>query len=336
MRFFQKKAAVLSALGLCFLISCKSSEPEDTSHVPENAPTAGIPASLLTFNADSAYAFVERQVGFGPRVPGSKSQRDCAAWLEGMLRRDCDTVVVQSVSVKAGDGKMLPCINLVGSFHRAAQRRYLLLAHWDSRPWADMDTRDKDKPIDGADDGASGVGVLLELARQLKQTPLPADVGVDILLVDVEDYGKTEWGDDSYGLGTQYWARHPHVAGYRAEGGILLDMVGARGARFPMEQTSRMYAQSLQEKVWQTANAAGFSSYFSYEMSAGGVTDDHTFVNEIAKIPTIDIIHLTRATPSGFPAHWHTHKDAMPVIDRSTLGAVGNTVLAFLRQLQPV
>lgn len=336
MYFLHKTKYVLPALGLCFLFSCKSSPTDDAPVSPDAAPgAAGVPQSLLTFNADSAYENVARQVGFGPRVPGSQSQRDCAAWLETTLRRHCDTVVVQSVSVKAGDGKMLPCINLVGSFNPNAPQRYLLLAHWDTRPWADMDTKDKDKPIDGADDGGSGVGVLLEIARQLAQTPLPASVGVDILLVDVEDYGKTEWGDDSYGLGTQYWARTPHVPGYRAAGGILLDMVGAQGARFPMEQTSRMYAQALQEKIWQTANTAGFSSYFSYELSTGGVTDDHTFVNEIAKIPTIDIIHLTRTTATGFPAHWHTHNDAMPVIDRGPLGAVGNTVLAFLRQLQP-
>lgn len=336
MSFLVKKNNLVPVLGLCFLFSCKSAPTDDTPATPESpAASAAVPQSLLTFSADSAYENIARQVSFGPRVPGTKGQRDCAAWLEASLRRHCDTVIVQSVSVKGGDGKMLPCINLVGSFNPAAQQRYLLLAHWDTRPWADMDTKEKDKPIDGADDGGSGVGVLLEIARQLKQTPLPANVGVDILLVDVEDYGKSEWGDDSYGLGTQYWARNPHVPGYRAEGGILLDMVGAQGARFPMEQTSRMYAQPLQDKIWQTANAAGYSSYFSYEMSAGGVTDDHTFVNEIAKIPTIDIIHLTRATPSGFPAHWHTHNDAMPVIDRGPLGAVGNTVLAFLRQLQP-
>ncbi len=336
MMFLRKKAALLSVLGLSVLFSCKSGDTDTgAGDAPAQIPAAGVPASLLTFNADSAYAYIEKQVSFGPRVPGTKGQRDCADWMEGMLRRNCDTVVVQSVSVKAGDGRSLPCINLIGSFNPSAQRRYLLLAHWDTRPWADMDTKDKDKPIDGADDGGSGVGVLLEIARQLRQTPLPADLGVDILLVDVEDYGKSEWGDDSYGLGTQYWAHNPHVPGYRAEGGILLDMVGGQGARFPMEQTSRMYAQPLLEKVWQTANAAGFSSYFSYELSAGGVTDDHTFVNEIARIPTIDIIHLTRATATGFPAHWHTHKDAMPIIDRGPLGAVGNTVLAFLRQLQP-
>lgn len=336
MILISKKALLLSAMSLCFLISCKSSETKEEVLAEAPAPKAEVSAAQLTFNADSAYAYVEKQVAFGPRVPGSKGQRDCAAWMEALLRRNCDTVVVQSASVKAGDGKMLPCINLIGSFNPTAQRRYLLLAHWDTRPWADMDTEGRDKPIDGADDGASGVGVLLEIARQLKETPLPANLGVDILLVDVEDYGKTEWGEDSYCLGTQYWANHPHVAGYRAEGGILLDMVGAQGARFPMEQVSRMYAQSLQEKVWQTAHAAGYGSYFTYELSAGGVTDDHTFVNEMAKIPTIDIIHLTRATPTGFPAHWHTHKDGMAVIDRGTLGAVGNTVLAFLRQLQPV
>ncbi len=323
----------LPLFGLCLFAGCKPANTEDVAHTQDTVTAApAIPASALSFNADTAYNYVARQVAFGPRTPGSKAQKDCAAWMEALLRQTCDTVVVQNVSVKGGDNKMLPCINLVGIFHPQAKRRYLLLAHWDSRLWADMDTKDKDKPIDAADDGGSGVGVLLEIARQLKASPLPADLGVDILLVDVEDYGKNEWGEDSYGLGTQYWAKNPHVAGYTAEGGILLDMVGEAGARFPMEQSSRMYAQALLEKLWQTANAAGFSSFFFYEESAGSVTDDHTFVNKIAGVPTIDIIHLTRATPSGFPPHWHTHGDNMSVIDRATLGAVGNTLLAFLRQ----
>jgi hypothetical protein len=322
-----KKRLSLGALSLLTLAACTSG----TETTPEPTP-APSPTALLTFNADTAYDYVAKQVAFGPRVPGSKAQQSCAAWLGQMLRQSCDTVYTQNVTVKGGDGKSLPCINLVGSFNPAAEQRYLLLAHWDSRPWADMDTQNQDKPIDAADDGGSGVAVLLELARQFRNSPLPSNIGVDLLLIDVEDYGKTEWGDNSYGLGTQYWAANKHVPGYTARGGILLDMVGAAGARFPMEQTSREAASDLQDKLWQTANQAGYSSYFPFE-AGGGVTDDHTFVNSIARIPTIDVIHLTRTTPTGFPAHWHTHKDAMPVIDRATLGAVGNTVLLFLRQL---
>jgi hypothetical protein len=313
------------------LQACNSSNEKSESAETSKTATAVEPATV-NFSADSAYRFVATQVGFGPRTPGSAAQKACAAWMEGMLRASCDTVYRQEAQVKGGDGKMLPCINLIGAINPQAQRRILLLAHWDSRPWADQDTKDMDKPIDAADDGGSGVAVLLEIARQLKATPLPQGLGVDILLTDVEDYGKSEWGDASYGLGTQYWARNPHVPGYKAEGGILLDMVGAAGARFPMEASSREYAYDLQQSIWQTANRAGYSSYFSFDVTPGAITDDHTFVNQIAHIPTVDIIHLTQNTETSFPAHWHTHADAMPVIDRATLEAVGKTLLQFLRE----
>lgn len=283
------------------------------------------------FNPDSAYAYIQSQVDFGPRVPGTKGQKDCAAWLRQKLNEFCDTVYIQDVTVKAGDGTKLPCINLVGSVNPGATRRILLLAHWDTRPWADQDVNNQDKPIDGADDGASGVGVLLEVARQIKAQPLPSDLGIDILFTDVEDYGKTEWGDDSYALGTQYWANAPHVPGYKAEFGILLDMVGSRNARFPLEGQSARYALRVQQMVWQAANTAGFSSYFPF-VRGNDITDDHVFVNEIMKIPTIDIINLTDNTLTSFGAHWHTHHDNMSVIDKNTLEAVGETVLQVIYQ----
>src|SRR5690606_7340961 len=175
-----------------------------------------------------------------------------------------------------------------------------------------------------------GVGVLLELARTLQQTPLVnPEIGIDIVLVDVEDYGKSEWGEDSYALGTQYWARNPHVSGYRAQSGILLDMVGAANARFPMEAYSRMYAANVLNEVWAAAGRAGYSSFFVYE-NGGGITDDHVPVNEILKIPTIDIIHLPAGSPTGFVPHWHTQHDNMENIDKRTLKAVGQTLLQYL------
>lgn len=323
---------LLIVAAMASLQACKDNadNSSDTNNADTTA-TVPAPADIPVFNADSAYAYTAAQVAFGPRVPGSKSQKQCADWMQARLRSFCDTVYRQDVNVKGGDGKQLPCINLVGSIHPQATRRILLLAHWDSRPWADQDTKDKDKPIDAADDGASGVAVLLELARTLKTSALPDSLGIDVLLVDVEDYGKSEWGDDSYGLGTQYWAHNPHIAGYKAEGGILLDMVGARNASFPMEESSREYARDLQTQVWQSASRAGYSSYFTFASSGGGVTDDHTFVNQIAHIPTIDIIHLSTPNQGGFfPAHWHTHNDNMSVIDKNTLKAVGQTLLQFL------
>lgn len=329
MNHFRRGALVV--LALAALASCKNQETENKEQASDT--TTQVKIAPPAFNADTAYAYVAAQAALGPRTPGSEAQRKCAAWMESKLRQFCDTVYRQEVTVTGGDKKKLPCINLIGSIHPKARRRILLLTHWDSRPWADEDTKDKDKPIIAADDAGSGVGVLLEVARTLKSKPLAADLGVDIFFTDVEDYGKTEWGDSSYCLGTQYWARHPHVPGYKAEYGILLDMVGGRGSRFPMEQTSSMYpgAGKVQQKVWQAADRAGYSAFFPY-LQGSGVTDDHKFVNELAGIPTIDIIALTSSPASPFVPHWHTHADNMSIIDKGTLQAVGQTLLQNLAE----
>lgn len=289
--------------------------------------------TLPAFNADTAFAFTERQVAFGPRIPGSEAQLQCAAWMQAQLQQYCDTVYSQQTTVTAGDhSTQLRCMNLIGVIRPEATNRILLLAHWDSRPWADRDRKGRQKPIDGADDGASGIAVLLELARVLKNNPLHKDVGIDLLFADVEDYGKEEWEDDSYALGTQYWCRNPHVPGYTAKAGILLDMVGAKNARFPKEGYSRKYAANLVEAVWSAAAKAGYASYFVAE-DEGYITDDHVPVNEIRNIPVIDIIHLPRNSATGFPEHWHTHRDNISVIDRNTLRAVGQSLLRYLYTL---
>lgn len=173
---------------------------------------------------------------------------------------------------------------------------------------------------------------MIELARQIKSQPLAKDLGIDILFTDVEDYGKSEWGDDSYALGTQYWARNPHIAGYKANFGILLDMVGARNAVFPLEGISTKYARDAQQLVWAAAGRAGYSSFFPYTEGAT-ITDDHVFVNEIIGIPTLDIINLNSTTGSAFAAHWHTHADDMSIIDKNTLKAVGETLLQVIYEI---
>lgn len=319
------RVAVLPLLLCCALLSCNNNSEEKKAPAKEEATKA--PAvQVPQFDADSAYAYVQQQVAMGPRTPGSAAQQKCAAWMEAELKKVCDTVYRQAVQVTGGDGKQLPCINLVGVIHPASPKRILFLTHWDSRPWADQDTHDTSKPIDAADDAGSGVGVLLEMARQLKTHGLPANEGVDILLEDVEDYGRSQWGEDSYCLGTQYWAKHPHVPGYKADFGILLDMVGARGAQFPMEGLSTQFAGDVQQKVWQAAANAGYSSYFPY-VAAADITDDHLAVNKIAGIKTIDMINLTPDQEHPFAAHWHTHADNMSIIDKGTLKAVGQTLL---------
>lgn len=281
-----------------------------------------------TFNADSAYAMVARQCDFGPRVPGTEAHEACGAWLANELRLRCDTVVEQRGTVTTFDGVTLHITNLVGTFNPEAQDRVLLLAHWDCRPWADNDADEARRrdPVMGANDAASGVGVLLELARVWQQER--PKVGIDILLVDAEDWGESGGDDDSWALGTQYWAAHPHVAGYTAQYGILLDMVGARGAKFRREQYSTYYAGDVQDRVWRAANSEGFSSTFLNE-PGGAVTDDHIAVNQRG-IPCIDIIDM-RATPTGFFDAWHTTHDTMDQIDRNTLRAVGKTLLHTIR-----
>lgn len=328
MNKISRHLAVITAFAgfTLFSVSCKN---QDTAKESENTEAMSKLTNKPDFNADSAYAFVQAQVDFGPRIPGTEAHRACAGWMEQKLKMFCDTVYRQEASVKAGNGTMLPCINLIGSVNPGASRRILLLAHWDTRPWADMDTQDQSKPILGADDGGSGVAVLLELARQIRTKPLPENLGIDILLTDVEDYGKTEWGDNSYALGTQYWAKNPHLPGYKAEFGILLDMVGGRNARFPLEGFSTQYAGWVQQQVWKAANTAGYSSYFPF-IAGPHITDDHYFVNEIIKIPTIDIINLSSSSQSSFPSYWHTHKDDMSNIDRNTLKAVGETLLQVI------
>lgn len=283
------------------------------------------------FDEQSAYDFIATQVGFGPRVPNTPGQLKCADWLEQTLKAYTDTVYRQQVMVTAGDGLTeLRCINLVGSIRPNATKRILLLAHWDTRPWADKDTKDQNKPIDGADDGGSGTAVLLEIAKTLKNTPLhDAELGIDILLVDAEDYGKASWGDASYALGTQYWAKHPHVPNYRAMHGILLDMVGGKNATFRHEGFSKEFAPNIVNDVWTAAYRAGYSSYFLNE-PAGFITDDHVPINRIMKIPTIDIINLPTNTTTGFVQHWHTHDDNLSNIDKNTLKAVGQSLLYYL------
>ena len=295
-------------------------------------PVATTTLELPDFSADSAYAFVKTQTDFGPRVPNSQAHADCADYLKNKLAQYADTVSLQTFDVKAYDGKTLHACNIMGSFAPEKEKRILLASHWDSRHIADHDPieRFQSQPIDGANDGASGVGVLLEVARQL-QIKNP-NIGVDIVFFDVEDYGTPSSVDidgDWWALGSQYWAKQAYANGYRAEYGILLDMVGAADATFYHEYFSDSYAPDIVSKVWSTAYKLGHGKYFINE-SSHPITDDHLYVNRLGHLKMIDIIHQDKNSATGFPAVWHTHDDDIQHIAPNTLAVVGTTLLAVI------
>ena len=313
-------------LPIALLLSC--------TQTTKSAQNGDKVISVPIFSADSAYIYTKRQVDFGARVPNTKAHEECAQYLLSELRRHGAEVVEQKANLTAFDGTILKSTNIIGSVNPKATTRILLLSHWDSRPWADNDPKPENhkKPVMAANDGASGVGILLEIVRVISKTQ--PTVGVDVVFVDAEDYGQpeglsAEGNEDSWCLGTQYWAKNPHVSGYTARYGILLDMVGAPGATFYREQSSDYYASSVVNTVWSQAKDLGFGQYFRDE-KGGSITDDHIYVNKLLGIPTIDIIHFDPHTASGFGSYWHTTHDTMDNVDKSTLNAVGTTLLHVL------
>ena len=321
---FTKMLYILFAAAM---ISC-SQTPSSSSAKVESQPVKqqNVPA----FDADSAWVFVENQVKFGPRVPNSEAHVACGNYLTSELKRFGAQVYEQEATLTAYNGTQLKAKNIIGSFNPENSKRVLLFAHWDSRPYADhdKDPANHKKPIDGADDGASGVGVLLEMARQFS-IKSPA-IGIDIIFFDAEDYGTPEfvkeYKENTWCLGAQFWAKNPHVKGYKADFGILLDMVGAKNASFFKEATSMRYAPQIVELVWSTARDLGYGKFF-INAEGGAITDDHQYVILGRNIPCIDIIYTDPESDNGFGPHWHTQNDTMDNIDRETLKAVGQTVL---------
>lgn len=317
---------ILLGMALTFLGAC-GNDPKPATQQQKTAPEpAKYQQISQNFNADSAYYFIEKQVSFGPRVCNSDAHTACGKYLVSEFKKYADVVTEQKAVVSNWDKKPLNIKNIIASFNPKASKRILICAHWDSRPYADNDPNpaNHNTAIDAADDGASGVAVMLEMARIMsKNRPT---IGIDFICLDAEDLGKSDQGGDTYCLGSQYWSKNPHIPGYKADYGILLDMVGGKNAKFIWEGYSMKYAEPILRKVWDQAIQLGFSNYFYY-YQGGFITDDHKYINELAKIPTIDIIHYSEQTDSRFPAHWHTVNDNLSNIDKNTLRAVGQTLL---------
>ena len=313
------------------LMSCgQTSKPTTTT----SQQTAQTDQSNPFFNADSAYNYIEKQVSFGPRVPNSAGHRACGNYLANQLKLFGAKVIEQEMSVTAYNGTVLQTKNVIGSYNPIAKKRVLLFAHWDTRPYADKDADEANhnRPIDGADDGGSGVGVLLELARQFGEKA--PNVGVDIIFFDAEDYGIPDFYTgvqvkDTWCLGTQYWTKNPHQPGYSASYGILLDMVGSKNAAFFKEQGSMRFAPNIVDKVWSKARSLGYGKYFINALG-GEFIDDHLYINEGCNIPCIDIINNDPDSKTGLGYYWHTMDDTMKNIDKETLKAVGQTVLEVI------
>ena len=317
---------LLLGLSLLLFVSACKQEPSKTEDVAPAPPPVKV--NIPSFDAASAFAFIEKQVAFGPRNPGSAGHTSCRDWLIETFKTYGAQVTAQDFTARDLTDKKYDATNIIASFHPEASRRVLLTAHWDTRAHGDYDPDPNrhTSPIPGADDGGSGVAVLLEVARLLQSNPI--DFGVDIVLFDAEDQGKNNGADPlSWCQGAQYWGKQPHVDNYKAQYGIHLDMVGAKNPRFGKEGFSRNYAPQIQEKVWKMAQGMGYGMFFVNDFT-NPVTDDHKYVNELRQIPTVNIINQPLASETGFGPHWHTHGDGLEIIDQRSLKAVGQVVIA--------
>jgi glutaminyl-peptide cyclotransferase len=320
---------ILSILILALLIGC-GRDGKQTQETNKPAKVVNVPL----FNADSAYAFVKTQVDFGPRVPNTAAHKKAGDYFVAQFKTYGAVVKVQEFSATTFDRQKVSLRNIIASFNPKKKKRILLAAHWDTRPFADKDKENPNAPLDGANDGASGAGILLEVARVIsKQAP---DAGIDLILFDGEDWGERTGtnpppllnGLESWWcLGSQHWAKNKHASDYTASYGILLDMVGAKDAQFAFEAFSLDYAPGIVDKVWKSARKIGFSNVF-INVKDGQVIDDHLFVNVHAKIPMIDIVSYDDS--GSFGDYHHTRKDNMDIISKETLQAVGQTLLQVI------
>lgn len=321
---------VLAALALA---ACTNTTEQPAVKPSDNEkPVAQKPhVTPPEFNADSAYRYVKAQADMGPRTPGSKAHDEAVAYYEKEFKKYGAEVKIQTGNVQSYDGKQWQLKNVIATYNPKAESRVMLCAHYDSRPFADRDVNpeNRSQAVPGVNDGASGAGVLIEIARNIAaKNP---GIGIDLILFDLEDYGKPHGGQedqDTWCLGSQYWSRNLHVPYYSAKYAVLLDMVGAKDATFPKEGLSMFYAPEVVSKIWGTGQRLGYGQYFVNE-DCQDMTDDHVAVNKLAQIPCVDIIHYD-SHKGDFFQHHHQVTDDLSTIDKNTLKAVGQTLLEVI------
>ncbi|RYF18016.1 MAG: M28 family peptidase [Flavobacteriales bacterium] len=322
-----KRIFIIPIITLCSFLAC-------TNNKQSTEETLVVKLSSPDFNADSAFAYTKAQVDFGPRIPSTEAHTNCLNYLVNTFKSFGGEVFVQKGAAKTYDGKKHQLKNIIAAFNPEKIQRVLITAHWDARPFSDKDQEPKmnDKPFDAANDGASGVAIMLEMARQIQQQQ--PNVGVDFILWDIEDYGSYDdksADETTWCIGSQYWAKNPPVKGYKPMYAINLDMVGGSNAQFTQDEVSRKYAPEIVQKVWGIGNEIGYSAYFISDISPS-LIDDHYWVNK-AGIQCIDIIDYS--THGVFYKNWHTQLDNLNNIDRNTLKAVGQTVLEVIYREKP-
>ena len=331
-----KKSKIMIALLIVALIAGSAFNflPSNKAEVSETEEIEKVQPVGPDFNADSAYIYLQEQCDFGPRTMNSTAHDKCEKWIIQKFEQYGCKVTTQKATLNGYDGTPLRSTNIMASYNPKATTRIMFCAHWDCRPWADNDPDSTNwhKPIIAANDAASGVGVMIELARILKGSGL--ELGVDFICFDAEDYGTPQWFEgedpgDTWALGAQYFANNL-PEGYAPRYGILLDMVGGVGAKFYREGMSMQYAPAIVKKVWNAARQVGYGSYFPKD-DGGMITDDHIPVNQTANIPCIDVIpYYPDCAQSSFGPTWHTIADNMDNIDKNTLKAVGQTMVQVL------
>ena len=244
------------------LISSCTSCGDDKPITVDPVPIVKVP--IPKFEEDSAYNYISKQVNFGPRVPNTTEHTACKNWIVSKMKSLGAKVIEQDFKAKGTDGKILKGTNIIAQYNLDNPRRVLLCAHWDSRYVSDHDPDEANhnKPVLGANDGGSGVGILMEIARNLQKTPI--NMGVDIVFFDLEDQGDNQ-SEMSWCLGSQHWAANLHRDNYKPKYGILLDMAGSKDARFTMEAVSMQVAPTLVNKIWKLGKGMGFGKYFSTE-----------------------------------------------------------------------
>ena len=322
-----QRKIILSVLIFLVGFSCKKAGQESVRQ-------ESIQVFVPVFNADSAYQYTADQIAFGPRVPNTQAHNDCGNYLTKQLREFGAEVIEQETTLYLQNRTPIQIKNIIGSFMPEKKQRILLFAHWDTRPYADQDPDPKNwnTPIDGANDGAGSCAVLLEIARQIGMNS--PELGIDIIFFDAEDWGEPAFPDKTknYGnwcMGSEYWSKHPHIPGYTARYGILLDMVSAPGAIFYKEHYSAQSASFVLRKVWETGQGLGYANYFQNQ-AIGAIEDDHIQVIRNRKIPSIDIIHLDPTSNHGFGWYWHTLEDNLSNVSKETMQACGQTVLTVI------